>query len=281
MGESLLAMAMAALRRGDWAVAQQCGAQLLRLAPLDPTSGYVAGVSASRLREFPAAIQHLRRACLLDCDHAEYLVELSRACLAVGQVPEAIAAADRAMELAPSDAISFDTLGVIYGQCGLHERARIAFERAVHGAPGQASSRLNLASSLMFAGDLDAAEVEYDACLEIDPRQWRAHLFRSQIRRQTPARNHVDSLEALLSTQSGQPAQTYLNLALSKELEDLGQLDRSFDHLEAGKTAGGHGRGYSPAHDRALFDAITASLSRMSARTASRSPACRASGSRS
>jgi len=55
---------------------------------------------------------------------------------------------------------------------------------------------------------------------------WRA---RSELRRQTPARNHVAALEALLAT-AGIPPEGEIQLcyALGKEFEDLGRYDEAF-----------------------------------------------------
>jgi hypothetical protein len=47
-------------------------------------------------------------------------------------------------------------------------------------------------------------------------------------------------------------------LALSKEYEDLGELDESFAHLTAGKRAGRGKRGYSSERDASLFKSIEA-----------------------
>jgi Flp pilus assembly protein TadD len=256
MSQQAYAEAMSALQQGDWVRARALGTHMLQAAPYDPRSYFVAGVAASRQQQMPLAIGYLRRACLLDPDRAEYLAELARAYVTAGHVPEAVATADRAMLLAPRDGTTFDMLGVIFGQAGFHERARHAFECAVRVMPGSAASRFNLGSSLMFAGEVDAAESEFEACLRIDPRHWRAYLFLSQVRRQTAQRNHVDQLQDALAGEDGQLPQVYLNLALAKELEDLGSYEESFGHLVAGKTAGGLGRDHSTQRDIALFDAI-------------------------
>src|SRR3546814_1981831 len=100
--------------------------------------------------------------------------------------------------------------------------------------PGRASHRFNLATLLTFAGDLDGAEREYGECLRLDPTQWKAHLALSQLRRQTASANHVESLRTLLSTAGGNAeARLYLNLALAKEYEDLGQIGRAHVELQS------------------------------------------------
>jgi tetratricopeptide (TPR) repeat protein len=254
--EQLHTHALAMLVRGEWQAARTIGSEMLALAPTLPAGYFVSGVAASRLQQLQPAIELLRHAVLLDDARPEYFAELSRACITQGLAPEAVAAADRAMALAPRDAQVLDMLGVIYGQAGFHEKAGSAFRSAVEAMPGSGASRFNLASSLSYAGDIDAAEHEFESCLRVDPAQWRAHLWLARLRRQTPERNHVERLRTLLAANASQEAQLYLNMALAKELEDLADYPHAFAHFVAGKTAGGRGRGYSTQRDEAMFDAI-------------------------
>src|SRR3546814_15509876 len=48
----------------------------------------------------------------------------------------------------------------------------------------------------------------------------------------------------------------YLNLALAKEYEDLGQYPLAFEHLGAGKSSPRDSRRYAFARHQALFDAL-------------------------
>ena len=254
--QALLSDAAAALNRGDWNSAQALAAQLLQVAPRYHGAYFIAGVAALRLQQVQAAIEYLRRAAILAPADVETLVELARAYVTAGAVTDAVAIADSVVELSPSTGLAWDALGVIYGQAKLHDRARQAFERAVEFSPGSAASRFNLASTLVFCGEMDAAEREFETCLRSDPHYWRAHLFLSQLRKQTLESNHIGRLQAMLSANEGQEAQLYLNLALSKELEDLGDYGRAFAHLAAGKRAGGRGRGYTWQRDQAMFDIV-------------------------
>jgi tetratricopeptide (TPR) repeat protein len=256
MNDPIHAVAMAALDRGDWQAAQALGARMLARSPGDPQAYYVAGVAESRLEQPARAIEYLRRAAILAPAWPEPLAEVSRAYLAMGMVPAAVEVANRVLAMMPANGVTLDMLGVIYGQAGLHECARAAFQAAVDVLPDSASGRFNLASTLAFAGDLDAAEEQFEACLKLDPRHWRAHLFLSQLRRQSTGRNHLGRLRAALAEAPEAQARFYLNLAIAKELEDLGNYEQAFEHLTAGKAAGGAERGYSLARDAGAFERI-------------------------
>nr|WP_240600521.1 sulfotransferase [Lysobacter silvestris] len=230
---------------------------LLRDAPAHAGVAFVAGVAALELQQIPLATQCLERAVRINPDRADYLAQYARVLVMARQSREAHHAADRAMTLQPEDVLSMDTLGVVYSQLNAYGHARDAFAKVVEKMPGVASYRFNLATALIFHGEIDAAESELEACLTIDPDFWRAHLSLAQLRKQTCDHNHVERLRVLLSSHSQvDDARLYLNLALAKELEDLGEYSLSFRMLTAGKRAGKEGRGDSTVRDKVVFSAI-------------------------
>jgi tetratricopeptide (TPR) repeat protein len=159
--------------------------------------------------------------------------------------------------LTPLDAQTLDTLGVIFTRANAHDRATALYDRAVTLAPNQPNYRYNFAKSLVFVGDMDTAERELDACISAAPWLWGAHLTLSQLRKQSRTSNHLDRLHALIPKTLDNPAaQMNLHLSLAKEYEDLAEYPKSFEHLVAGKKAGGARRSYSSAQDEALFERI-------------------------
>ena len=76
------------------------------------------------------------------------------------------------------------------------------------------------------------------------------------MRKATSEHNHEARLQGLLARAGDAASRMYLNLALAKELEDIGDYPRAFGHLTAGKAAGGEGRGYRSERDARLFAAI-------------------------
>ena len=249
--------AVDALNQGDWARAQHLAMHLLREIPPHAGVYFVAGVAARELLQVPLALQCLDCAVQLNPKRADYMAQLAR-CLAQASEPgKALEVADQALALEPSDAASLDTLAVVYTQVHDHAKAAQMFGRVVELEPNQARYRFNYATSLIHAGDMDGAERELEQCLALDPQYWKAHLSLAQLRRQTSATNHVMRLEALLPEIDGNTrGELFVNLALSKEYEDLGDYDRAFDHLVAGKGAVHKTRDYDTSADEALFAAI-------------------------
>lgn len=249
--------AIAALNLGQWQQAQSLAAEVGRAVPGHAGVHFVAGVAALELQQMERAIGHLRRACELNDGRADYQAQLARALVASRHFPEAHAAADRAMQLMPTDAMTLDTLGVVYSQLNVYESATTMFRQAATLLPNHAGYRFNLATGLMFIGELTQAEAEYEACIALEQTYWKAHLALSQLRRQTADANHLERLRALLGQYGARPeAQLYLNLSIAREQEDLGDYISSFQHLSAGKHAVGRSRGSSSARDADLFDSI-------------------------
>lgn len=251
------AQAVDALNRGHWQQARALADSLLPVAAGHAGVHFVAGVAALQMGMLPAALGHLETSVRLNPSRPDYAAQWARALSSAAMTREALEVAQRALAQGPKDPMTLDTLGVVFTLANAHAEAAQAFRGAVAAQPGIASYRFNLATSLSILGDMAGARLEYEACLARDPRYGKAHLALAQLDRQTMQSNHVERLSALLDRAGGdRDARMYLNLALAKELEDLGRVAESFGHLRLGKQAGGEGRHYSSGRDRAMFDAI-------------------------
>jgi tetratricopeptide (TPR) repeat protein len=111
-------------------LAQRLAAEVAPHAPRHGGVHFIAGVAALQMQQIPLALGHLQRATDYTPDRADYLAQYARALASNHQLHEAIAAADRAMSLPCEDAMTFDTLGVIYSRAQTHDRAAEAFRRA-------------------------------------------------------------------------------------------------------------------------------------------------------
>jgi tetratricopeptide (TPR) repeat protein len=214
----------------------------------------VAAAERGRVRE---GLELIRGAIAADPADAEAHAQHGRFLSRLHRDAEAVAAAERALALAPTAAVTLDTIGVVLSRAGLHERAVACFRQAAAADPARASLYFNFAASLKVLGRFDEAERAYESCLEREPRYWRAHSALSQLRRQTKDRNHVERLESLLAgVDLDADAELHLRHALAKELEDLGRYSDAFAELAAGKARRRATLGYAFERDRELFDAV-------------------------
>ncbi|QNJ99712.1 tetratricopeptide repeat-containing sulfotransferase family protein [Dyella telluris] len=253
----LYAQLVDAFNRRQWLQARAVAGRLLPMVPNDAGVCYITGVTFMELQEMPLALGFLHKAMDLEPTRADYATQFAKALTMVRRTRDAVTAADKAMALHPTDAFTLDTLGVVYTQGHAHDRAATAFKAAATLMPEQASYRFNLATALVAMGDITTAEQELEACIALDATFWGAHLTLSQLRRQTPGHHHVPRLQALADAHPrNEQAQTYVNMALAKEHEDLGEYPAAFERLVRGKSSGKETRGYSIHHDEALFEAI-------------------------
>lgn len=256
---ALFAQLVSAFNARRWPQVCQFADPLVAQNPDHAPVRYMAGIAHLELGRLTAALDHLQAAVRLAPREVDYSVHLAKLLAALRRPREARLAADHALALSPREPSALDTIGVVYSQLGAYPEAVKAFGRAAELAPASASHRYNLATALIAAGDLVEAEQAIEACVTLDERYWRAHLTLAQLRRQTPANNHIARLHGLLDTpgtESDTPAQVCLNMALAKEYEDTGDFANAFHHLVRGKSAAGTGRTYSIAQDEALFSAI-------------------------
>lgn len=260
--QELYQRAVAALNRGDWLSAHCVANQLLPLADSHAGVHFVAGVAALGMRALQPALQHLEQAVWLNPDRTDYRAQLARAWCSHGHMRQAHEVAIAAVRLPLLDGLSANTLGVVFVQANDHLRAVDAFETAVRHVPGNAMYHFNLATALTFTGRLELAERELEACLALSPRYWKAHLALAQLWKQTPQSNHLDRLRALLMRYPrDDEAQLHLNIALSRELEDLGQYGQALTHLMAGKSVLSRTRPYQWRRDRDLFEGLLKAFS--------------------
>lgn len=257
----LYADSIGRLNHGDWPGAALIAKRLMSQVHDHAGLQFIAGVAAMGMRQLGPAIAHLREAVRLNPQRQDYLAQLARAYAGAGDLRAAHESAAHALQLEAQDALSLDTVGVVLTQANAHALAAKAFEAAVERAPGRANYHYNLATSLMFSGAVERAEREYEACIGLEPRFWKAHLARAQLRRQTMDNNHLSLLRELLGQHEADPAAAvYLNLAISRELEDLGDYTVSFEHLIAGKAVLAARHGYESSRDEELFDAIASTF---------------------
>ncbi len=249
-----------AFSRRAWQHAENLANDLLKIRPRHGGTLYIAGLTKMERGQMPKALEYLRKATIVEPLRVDFAVQLAKAFSLANRNREAEAAANTALALSPHDPVMLDTLGIIFSNVGAYASAITAFRRATDLAPAHVPYRYNLATALVAAGDIGAAEAEIDLCIELDPTYWRTHLTLAQLKRQTPASNHVQRLESLLSrvgdTSADRPAQMWLNMALAKECEDIADYPKAFDHLVLGKSAAAADRSYSIQQDEELFAAI-------------------------
>ena len=167
--------------------------------------------------------------------------------------------AAEAAAVAGDDGQALWAIGKVYSKCDDPVSARQLYEKALAAMGSDPALLYDLAATQLFTGDVAGAEKNLEALLADAPRTGHALYLRSTLRRQTDACNHVSDLEARLT--AGFPntvGRAACLFALAKELEDLGQVDRSFSTLTEAAALKRQTLTYDAAAERASINAIRA-----------------------
>ncbi len=212
-----------------------------RLAADDPEAAY--GFIAAAVEAAPGELPLLLK-------KADNLIMLRRR-------REARHVAADAVAVAGNLARALWAIGSIYSRCDDPANARDLYARA-HAAMGNDPALLyDLALARFHTGDVEGAEKDLDALLAIAPATGHALHLRSTLRRQTEASNHVGQLEAQLAAGFPHPAaRAACQFALAKELEDLGQADKSFAVLAEAAALKRQTVRYDAEAERASIDGV-------------------------
>ena len=257
------------MREGRLRDAHQHCLSILNLDQTHADAWHICGVIAAHNGLVRKAAEIQRKAISLEPKNTEYLAELGKQLIALGEMQGALQQARLALDLNPSDLPTLNTLGAVLSHAGEHEDAIRCYQRAEKMLrkkdPGEARPPLawqadlyfNLATSLGFAGEVQAAEQAYEQAIELEPRRYQAHAALAQLRGQTPEDNHLERLLSLKESAENSLEQLHLGHALAKEYEDLGDFEQALRSLKWAKSRQASEVGYRWQDDAALFDRIT------------------------
>lgn len=252
---TLEAEARSALKRGDLPAAAAAAKTLVSHEPQQSAGFFLLGMAAAEAGHVAKAIPLIEMAVERGPD-AEHLAQLARLLILMRRDGEAVDAARAAMELAPADALTLDTVGCVLARLGYHEASVEPFSAAVATKPDNIEFRYNLAAASGFTGRVDDARSHYEIILAKEPGHARAHYALAILGRQTKQSNHVPRLRTVLASATRPEDALRIRYALAKELEDVGSARDAFDHLSEANAAHKLAIRYDFAQDAAIFDAI-------------------------
>jgi tetratricopeptide (TPR) repeat protein len=209
--------------------------QLNRAYPDFASGWHTASQLALRLNRPAIALTAIGKAVDLEPDDTAWLLQRAL-CLAKLGNTEALESQVELLSTRPmKTAYQYSTLGMLLTQLGRREQAVPHYEKALMLKPDDARQYYNIACLQRSLGAIEVAERNFDKTLSLNPTDYEAWKIRSELRRQTPGNNHVDSLEKLLNDGiDDKRGKGHICYALAKELEDLGEAERSFHYLKMG-----------------------------------------------
>ncbi len=156
-------------------------AELDRALSLGRTSANVRALRAlywSRREKYPQVLAEYLLAAEFDPQNPAWQAGIADAYVKLGDLPAALAAYERAVELSPNEAAYWRRLAVFCAENGIHveEIAIPAAQQAVAFAPNDPSSLDALGVAYFSSGRYASAEQVFMQALEFDPVYFPAHI---------------------------------------------------------------------------------------------------------
>jgi Flp pilus assembly protein TadD len=161
---SFLRAGMANERTGDHKGAERAYRRGLEIAPKDAELHNALGWTVFQDGRAAEAVVEYQRALAADPNHAKAHNNLALALVELGQLAEAAGHFQTSLQLQPKAEIYSD-LGFVMARLGNAEEARAAYQKALELDPNCASAHLNLAVTLVQAGQFAEAESHYRQAL--------------------------------------------------------------------------------------------------------------------
>src|SRR6266403_3731040 len=167
---------------------------LLKRFPDDAHVWHLVGGIYLRAGQLARAVRSSHRAIRLKADVAAFQIQYGQCLATLGNRRAALDCASRARALSLTTAADNDQLGTLLTLCDQPVLALPYFQAAKRLADHDGRYLYNLATAQRMLGAFAEAEGSLDQVLTREPSHGAAQYLRSQLRRQTPAANHIASL---------------------------------------------------------------------------------------
>jgi len=209
--------------------------QLNRQYPDFASGWHTTSQLALKLQNPGMALEAVKMALHYEPESVPWTVQKAQCLAKLGDMAQLEAELDGLSIGQLKSAYLLSAVAMLYTQLGRREKAVDLYQAASKLEPKKAVHFYNVACMQRSLGELEAAEQNYDHAIRLNSADYESFKIRSDLRRQSPQRNHVAELQGLLETGiDDERGAIQIRYALAKELEDLGESRSSFEHLKAG-----------------------------------------------
>jgi tetratricopeptide (TPR) repeat protein len=223
------------MQQGDVKDAIDACEQLNRQYPEFASGWHTTSQLALKLQNPGMALEAVKMALHYEPDSVPWTVQKAQCLAKLGDMAQLETELEGLSTRQLKSAYLLSAVAMLYTQLGRREKAVDLYQAASKLEPKKAVHFYNVACMQRSLGELEAAEQNYDHAIRLNPADYESFKIRSDLRRQSPDRNHVAELNALLEKGVDDArGAIQIRYALAKELEDLGESKSSFEHLKAG-----------------------------------------------
>ncbi len=187
------------------------------------------------LEHYEEAAAHYEKVVALRPDDAEARTALGNTLHRLDRPEEAIGQYEKALSVAPAFSEALNNLGNTLHMLGRSEEAIAHFQRALSSDPSDLRANGNLGGALTALGRLDEARGFLEKAVALAPRKAGCYWNLASCKRFTADDRHFDGMKELAADAASLSPieQADLHFALGKAFADLGDRERSFDHVLA------------------------------------------------
>ena len=234
------------------------GQKSVQLDPQDAGAHNNLGVllqhAQGRLKE---AEESCRQAITLKPDYAEAHYNLGNTLKKQGRLDEAEASYTQAITLKPDYAEAHYNLGNTLKELGRLEEAETNYRKAIALKPDYAEAHNNLGVTLQELGRLDEAETNYRKAIALKPDYAEAHRYLTLLKKFDAQDKQYSKMQELyLDKNISEEQRCHINFGLAKACEDLGDLEKAFQHYREGNVLRKKLLNYNINQDIELFRQI-------------------------
>lgn len=254
--DDLSRQARQAMSRFDWETVKRMADQIIDDDKSSAEGLYLRGMAQKGQRQFKEARKSFQQALAADERRYDAAMEIAALFSSMRRNGEAFALLDKYEGDLQNSPRYLDHAATTFVGIGMPERALPLYEKAHELQPEIELFRANLASCMVYAGEIDRARALYEGLLANNPGHRKNHYHLSRLIKATDD-SHIRHMQQLLADRSvPDNRNTPLFFALGKEYEDLGQWEESFAWYKRGNETASRQMNYQPADDLALIDRI-------------------------
>ena len=210
-----------------------------------------------------ASLAAIEQALALNSDSIAWQLQRGLCVARLGRMDDVAIVVETLSTQTMKTAYQCSALGMLETQLGLRERAVKRYEQAIQLQPDDARNYYNAACMQRSLGDLERAESNFDKAISLNPTDFESFKIRSDLRKQTPERNHVEALKTAIDGDAvDDRGRVQLCYAAAKEMEDLGQYEESFSYLKRGSDQRRKLMRYEVKRDLETIEAIRRTFSK-------------------
>lgn len=248
-----------AVRQKNWAVANRCATEILRLDRGAADGWFLQGLVAKAGSRPQQAKTALTRAMHNDPSRYDAAVEMADLEQKSGDFAQSAERLERYAPRLGDSPLYLLMAAETYTRLGLHEHAWPLYSQANELQANVDAIQSGLAACSVKLGKLDLARRLYTSLLNRNPAHQRHHFELARLERAKDP-GHLQQMQAVLEQSGLAPEKNiFLYYAIGKELEDLGEWGEAFRYYRLGGDAAARqslAAGYTVDQDIEVIDSL-------------------------